>query len=507
MKKILRSSLRRVALFAALAPSFAAAQPALTIYNQNFAVVRERVPLDLRVGENPVTFTGATILLEPDSVVLRDPTGRVALSILEQSYRGDTISPGLMLSLFEGKEIDFLVRDQAGKEYPVRGRVIRSGYTPNTGGGAGSAVTEYYPGQPMMSAQAGTPIIEVDGKLRFSLPGEPVFPALADDAILQPTLTWTLAADTAAKIDAELSYITGGMSWQAAYNLVAPEHGDTLDLVGWVTISNQSGKQFDGAAIKLMAGDVSKLQPEGPEGRQVLFDQLSVRAGMPQVTEKAFDEFHLYSLPRATTLRNRETKQVEFVRTSGIKAATFYVYNGAAIGPQFQGWNQDMIRNNPDYGTQSNPKVWVMREFKNSEDNQLGLPLPKGRTRFYRRDEADGRLEFTGENTIDHTARNETVRIYTGDAFDIVGERKRTNWQMSNRNDSAEESFEIRIRNRKTEPVEVRIAERLYRWVNWSIVAQSHEFTQTDAQNVEFRVNVPADGETVVTYRVHYSWQ
>ena len=225
------------------------------------------------------------------------------------------------------------------------------------------------------------------------------------------------------------------------------------------------------------------------------------------VTEKAFDEFHLYSLPRPTTLHNRETKQVEFIRAAGVKAKTLYIYNGVAVGPQYRGWNMENIRNNRDYGTQSNPNVWVMREFVNSEANGLGQPLPKGRTRFYRQDAADGRLEFTGENSIDHTPKNETVRIYTGDAFDIVGERTRTDYVLNNRNDSAEESFEIKLRNRKSEPVEVRVAERLYRWVNWDIVQKSHEFTKTDAQDIEFRVNVPADGETVVTYRVRYNWQ
>jgi hypothetical protein len=190
-----------------------------------------------------------------------------------------------------------------------------------------------------------------------------------------------------------------------------------------------------------------------------------------------------------------------------VKTRTFYVYNGADIPLQFRGWNQEAIRNNRDYGTQSNPKVWVMKEFDNTEANGLGVPLPKGRTRFYRRDDADGRLEFTGENTIDHTPKNETVKIYTGDAFDVVGERKRTDYVLSNRNDSAEESFEIRLRNRKSEPVEVRVAERLYRWTNWEIVQKSHDFTKTDSQDIEFRVTVPADGETVVTYRVRYNWQ
>lgn len=504
-------NLPRTFLFAALATTAVAlsgaAQPALTIYNQNFAVVREHVPLDLRAGVNSVIFSGATVHLEPDSVVLRDPTGRVSLRVLEQNYRSDTISPGLLLSLYEGKTLDFLTRDGSGKEILVKGRVIRSGYVPNFTG-ARLYGNNFYQQQMQLQQAAGTPIIEVDGKLRFSLPGEPQFPALTDDAILKPQLAWQLASDVPAKFDAELSYVTGGMRWEASYNLIAPEKGDTLDLIGWVTIDNQSGKQFDHAQIKLMAGDVSKLQPENDMRaygamKSMARDEMSQSA----VTEKAFDEFHLYSLARPTTLRNRETKQVEFIRATGVKAKTLYIYNGIAVGQQYRGYSMENIRNNRDYGTQSNPKVWVMREFVNSEANGLGQPLPKGRTRFYRRDDADGRLEFTGENTIDHTPKNETVRIYTGDAFDIVGERIRTDYVLSNRNDSVEETFTIKLRNRKSEPVEVRVAERLYRWVNWEIVQHTHDFAKTDAQNIEFRVKVPADGETVVTYRVRYNWQ
>ncbi len=495
-------------LLAALIPAVSAhAQSALTIYNQNFAVVREHVPLELKAGVNQVVFSGATVHLEPDSVVLRDPAGKVQLRVLEQNYRSDTISPGLLLSLNEGKTLEFLSRDRDGKEFIVKGKVIRSGYGPSFTGGQQYG-QNLYQQQQMMQQAAGTPIVEVDGKLRFSLPGEPQFPALTDDSILQPQLVWQLATDKPARFNAELSYVTGGMRWEASYNLIAPEKGDTLDIIGWVTIDNQSGKQFDNATIKLMAGDVSKLQPGQVMDTPAMFAAKAMtETGGAAVTEKAFDEFHLYSLARPTTLHNRETKQVEFIRGTGAKAKTLYIYNGAAIGQQFRGWNTEMIRNNRDYGTQSNPKVWVYREFKNSEDNGLGQPLPKGRTRFYRRDEADGRLEFTGENTIDHTPKNEMVRIYTGDAFDLVGERKRTDYVLNSRQDQMEEEFEIKLRNRKTEPVEVRVTERLYRWVNWQVVTQTHDFEKTDAQNIEFHVTVPADGETVVKYRVRYDWK
>ncbi len=475
----------KTSLFAPLLlATVAGAQPALTVYNQGFAVVRERLPLNLTAGENAVTFSGATAQLEPDSVVLRDPAGRVQVRILEQSYRADAMSQGALLALNEGKELDFVVRDQNAKEYLVRGKVIRSGHTP--GGG-----------EPL------TPIIEVDGKLRFFLPGQPLFPALAGDGILKPTLNWTLSANQAAQFEAELGYITNGLTWQAAYNLVAPEKGDQLDVVGWVTVNNQSGKVFENASIKLMAGDVNRVQPRAPRSMARGAVMMEMAAADGAVTEKAFDEFHLYTLPRAVTLRDRETKQVEFMRATGVKAPVIYVYDGAAMFGVFQG---GMVRD-PGYGTQSNKKVWVMREFRNSEENKLGLPLPKGRLRFYRRDDADGRIEFTGENELDHTAKNELIRVKTGDTFDVVGERIRTNFNGNNRQDFAEEDFEIKVRNRKTEPIQVRIVEHLYRWSNWSITQKSDEFVKKDAQTIEFQVRVAPDTEKVVTYRVRYEWR
>ncbi len=498
-----------LATLAAAPPAAAQGGQALTIYNQDFAVVRDRVALDLKQGANDVQFVGVTTHLEPDSVVLRDATDKVQLAVLEQNYRADTISQGLLLSRYEGKEIDFVVVNQQGEERIVKGKVIRSGYQPNYRGmsryGQQFAMRQQAMGD--WSGGAGSPIVEVEGKLRFTLPGQPIFPALTDDSILMPTLHWRVHAAAAARLDAEVSYVTGGMSWEASYNLVAPEKSDVMDIVGWITIDNQCGKTFADATIKLMAGDVHKLQPgdAGQAGADAYFLGAQEQAA-PRVTEKAFDEFHLYSLPLPTTLRDRQQKQVEFVRAANVKTQTIYVYNGAALG-QYRGWNVDMIRNNPDYGTQSNPKVWVMREFANSQANGLGMPLPKGKTRFYRRDDADGRLEFTGENVIDHTAKDETVRIYTGDAFDVVGERKRTNFDITNNNKQMQETFEIRVRNRKDTPVEVRVFERLYRWVNWQVIQKSHEFVKTDAQSIEFRVPVPANGETVVTYRVRYDWQ
>ena len=450
---------------AALATSLAA-QPALTIYNQNFAVVRERVPLELKAGVNVVKFAGATRLLEADSVVLRDPTGKVTLRVLEQSYRADTLNQGFLLALNEGKELDFLVRDQNARENVVRGTVIRSGYS-----GAGRA-TE-------------TPIIQVDGKLRFSLPGEPIFPALGDAGVLKPMLSWQIEGDRTGKIDAELGYVTAGFSWEAAYNLIAPEKGDAVDIVGWVTVANTSGQSFFDTTIKLMAGDVQKVQRrDAVELQRFEARVMSAPLMSGAVTEKAFDEFHLYALPRALTLRDRETKQVEFMRATGVKAPVVYVYDG----------------------TRHPTKVAVTREFKNSEQNGLGLPLPKGRTRFYRKDDADGRIEFVGEDLIDHTAKNELVRVKTGDAFDIVGERRAVERSSSGFKGQAEQAFEIKLRNRKATPVEVKVVEHL-NGPNWQVVEKSAEFTKKDASTIEFLVPLKPDEERSVTYRVRYEWK
>jgi len=226
----------------------------------------------------------------------------------------------------------------------------------------------------------------------------------------------------------------------------------------------------------------------------------------PPVSEKSFDEYHLYTLERPTTLRDRETKQVEFVRANDIKTKTIYVYDGVKIDAnRYNGWGYENIRENREYGMESNTKVWVMREFVNSETNHLGMALPKGRLRFYRRD-ADGQLEFIGEDKIDHTPQDETIRVNTGNAFDLAGERKETNYNVDNSHRTLDESFEIKLRNHKKEPVEIRVLEHLYRWNNWEITDHSNAFVKTGANTIEFRAQLQPDEEKTLYYTVHYSW-
>jgi hypothetical protein len=452
-------------LLAASSVSFAA-DPALTIYNGGYAVVRETLPIDLKSGVNQVSFAGVTAQVEADSVILRDIKGKAEFQVLEQSYRNDPVTQAMLLSLFEGKTLEFNRRETNKPDRVVVGKVVRSGFVP------GGNFVE--------------PIIEVDGKLQFSLPGEPIFPSLGNDNVLKPTLNWKLNSASSGKIDAEVAYLSNGFTWEASYNLVATDKSDLLDVVGWVTMNNQSGMTFTEAKIKLMAGDVNRAQPEYQRSaRGMRVAALSMSADKV-VTEKSFDEFHLYTLGNPATLRDKETKQVEFVRAAGVKAERVYVYDSLYQGGQAG-------------------KVQVYREFKNAEANKLGMALPKGKVRFYTQD-GDRQLEFVGENRIDHTPKDEIIRVLTGNSFDLVGEHRMTNNTEDGSNRVATQTFEIKVRNRKKEPVEIRVVEHATHGGNWTLTAQSQPHEKKDATTFEFRVPLKPDEEKVITYTIRYTW-
>lgn len=465
----------------------AAASTGLTIYNQNFAVVRDTIPLDLPAGLSEFHYERASAQLEPDSVILRDADG-VPLPVIEQGYRNDPLGEALLLSLFEGQTLDFYQREPNKPDRIVPGRIIRSGYQP---GGV-----------------SASPVIEVDGKIQFSLPGEPRFPSLGNQTVLKPRLTWRLQNAHPLRTTATLGYLTSGLSWEASYNLVLTEQGNSLDVVGWITMENRSGTTYEDATIKLLAGDVRKLprsqglrDEEGP----MRFRMTAAIAAEPAVTEKAFDEYHLYSLARPTTLRDQETKQVEFLRASDVYCDTVYVYDalhGSAGSWMQHGLSSPLLER--EAGLESGTKVAVVREFENTKQNRLGIPLPRGRVRFYREDGTS--LEFTGENQIDHTPADETVKIPTGHAFDLVGEHKRVGFAIDTSNNRIEESFEITLRNRKTSAVTIRVVEHLFRWSNWSLPVKSQDFTKTSANTIEFQVPVNAGGESRLSYTVVYTW-
>jgi hypothetical protein len=471
---------------------------ALTIYNQDFAVARTQVNLDLQPGPNEVTTTQVTSQLEPDSVVLRDSTGKQPFHILEQNYDAGVVNQQWLLEKYEGKTLDFQLSSSVMSEGHVvpgpviTGKIIRAGSQQN--------------GYPQTQ-----PLIEVNGKMQFSMPGTPLFPASADGLLLKPTLRWKVQADKSQKIAAELAYITGGLSWEATYNVVAPQSANVTgeeraDILGWVTIHNQSGTEFPEARIKLMAGDVAKIIPadkfRGGVGRAYAMNQTI--AVEPQVTQKAFDDFHLYDLNRTVALRDGEIKQVQFIEATGVSLKRSYVYDSAAenLQPYYGG----QVNQQRDFGiSQGNGKVHIVEEFKNSEANHLGIPLPAGRVRLYRRD-TDGQMEFVGESTIQHTPTEDTVKLTTGSAFDVKGTRRQTDFHIDQHARTVDETFEIKLTNQKQQPVTVAAIEHLYRGDNWEIATRSSEYTKLDSHTIQFPLNVPAKGETTLTYTVHYTW-
>ncbi len=488
------------------APSAPAA--ALTIYNENFAVARTTIALDLHAGLNEVSTDEVTTQLEPDSVVLRDLTGKSSFRVAEQDYDAAIVTQEWLLNKYEGKAIDFAVGGYGFAEGHfvappmVRGTIIRA---PRQ---QADAYGNY---------QQAQPLIEVDGKMQFQMPGTPFFPASTDGLLLKPTLRWQIESEKAQKLTAELAYITEGLNWEATYNVVtgaesasgskAAAEEEKADLVGWVTITNRAGTDFPQARIKLMAGDVAKIQPRAGmaiNGRQIMMAEAVAVSG--QVTQKAFDDYHLYDLNRTVSLANGETKQIQFLEALGVTVVRSYLYDGAATEIQPYANYSERFVQDQNYGlSSSNTKVQVQQEIKNTESNRLGIPLPAGRMRLYRRD-ADGAMEFVGESTIGHTPVEDTVKIVSGNAFDIKGSRRQTDFRVDTSRRNLDESFEVKLTNQKKAPVTVLVNERLYRGDNWEIEKNSVDYNKLDSQTVQFPVQVPAQGEATLTYTVHYTW-
>ena len=474
-----------------LSLSSAVAAPSLTIYNQDFAVVRQEVPMNLKPGINQVSFDQVTAQLEPDSVVLRDPSGKLDFQILEQGYRNDPVSIGLMLDHFEGKQISFLVDEEDGKRIEKIGTIIRSG----------NHHQQHSYRYSDSSTNYGNAIIEVDGKLQFGLPGEPLFPALGEDSILRPTLNWTLDAKWSSGT-AELSYLSSGFSWKADYNLVVTaDTSDDASLNGWVTLSNNSGTRFDEASISLLAGDVNKIKPNA----RTYYESSSIDPFAPAtrrektVTQKELGSYHLYNIARPVSLRDNETKQVQFTESNKVKATKSYLY--APLRGKGSGASPNTTNAKKDGFSKDVQIYWAL---DNTEDNGLGIPLPAGKIRLYQSE--DNKLEFLGENTIDHTPQKETIEFYTGNAFDLVGERRIVNFEHNRTDEYMLETIEVKLRNRSKETVTIDTHEPMWRWSKWTIVKSSEDYQKLDHTTLQFRSKLDPDEEEVITFTVRYDY-
>ena len=467
----------------------------LTIYNQNLSLVREERTLDLAKGLNRVVIPDIPSTIDGTSVHFLSLTDPAGIKILEQNYQYDLVHQAKLLEKYIGRQVEFVRMDEATKkEYTVDGKLLATGYVAQPA----------YGNAPPTFLNMGGMVAEINGKIEINPAGRLVLPSLPEGLILRPQLEWLVTNNRDGRQRAEVSYLAGQLSWSCNYVALLDKDDSRLDLTCWVTLTNNSGTTFKNAGLKLVAGDVNIVQDEFRNGMALSKSQLSLDGGQPQFKQTDLFEYKLYSLQRRTDLGNNETKQIELTSGRDVPSKKVFIYDG--IGDWWRSYyNNYSYRSQGSFGQQSNPKVGVFVTFKNDAKSGLGMPLPKGKVRVYKRDE-DGKQQFIGEDEIDHTAKDEEVRLYLGNAFDIVGERAQKDFKSYAAGRVVEETIEMKVRNHKSEQVEVLVYEHPWRWSQWEIVKASAEWEKVDQSTLKFPVRIGKDQEKVVTYTIRYSW-
>jgi len=348
-------------------------------------------------------------------------------------------------------------------------------------------------------------IAEVNGKIEVNPMGRLVLPSLPEGLILKPQLEWLVSNSHEGSHKTEISYLAGQLSWSCNYVVVLNKDNTNLDLTGWVTLTNNSGTTFNNAGLKLVAGDVNIVRDQfdgGLRGGVAMMKTMS--EAEPQFKQTNLFEYKLYSLQRHTDLKDNETKQIELTSGKNVASKKVFIYDGMADQWRYYTNSYD-YRTQQSFGQQSNPKVGVFVTFKNEEKSGLGIALPKGKIRVYTKDE-DGKEQFIGEDQIDHTPKDEEIRLYLGNAFDIVGERAQKEFKTSASGHVVEETIELKVRNHKDETVEVLIYEHPWRWSQWEIQNFDGKWEKVDQTTIKFPVKIAKDGEKKITYTIRYSW-
>ena len=449
---------------------------AVTVYNGGYGVVREVRKLTIG-ADGKVMFKDVASAIDATTVHFKSLTDASA-KLLEQNYQYDLVSANKLLHKYIDRPIEVVCADK------------------NTYAGT---LLSYDNAQLVLQRKdGGIVMVQRPDNVR-----DIRFSALPGGLLTRPTLLWLVATDKPGDHLAEVTYQTGGVNWHAEYVLVLNRDDTQADMSGWVSVQNNSGKTYTDAKMKFIAGDVRRVQEQRIAEPRRGREYAKGRAEAAPMEEKAFFEYHMYTLPRPSTVADNEIKQLEmFTPARGVKVVKKYLYN--PLG-QFR-WHWGSRYTDAAYGVTSYKKVNVFVEFRNEAKNGLGIPLPAGKIRVYKQDPDDKAMEFIGEERIDHTPKDEDLSLHIGNAFDIVGERKQTKFRVESRRNWMSESFEIKVRNHKKEKVTVRIKEPLYRWSNWRVTEKSHPFKQLDSRTIAFDVDVEVDKEVTVTYTVEYTW-
>ncbi|MBY0267986.1 MAG: hypothetical protein K2W84_16335 [Burkholderiales bacterium] len=445
-----------------------------------YAVVRQQRELALQRGRNSVRFNDVAALIDPTTVRFESLTDPAGTRVLEQNFQFDLVNTQRLLEKYIDRRISV---DQ------VRGSGVES-----------------FSGT-LLSTSGGIVLKRDDGGIQTLPHNAGVrLPDLPGGLITRPTLVWDVNASRAGNHASRVSYQTGGMTWWTDYNLTYQDGTDAnsckLDVGAWVSIVNKSGAGYSDARLKLVAGDVNRVQQPGRVPAAAMARASIAAEAAPGFEEKEFFEYHLYTLGRPVTLPDNSTQQFElFPVARGVPCEKTLVYQGT---PGFRGYGGPVTDRN--YGQTGNRKVDVFLSFKNGQSQNLGQPLPAGRIRVSKLDPADQTLEFIGEDSLDHTPRNENVLIRMGSAFDVVGERRQVNFSIDTSRKTMTEEIEVKVRNQKKEAVTVMVREQLYRWSHWQITSKSHDYRKDDARTVMFPVKLAAGAEGVVRYSVTYTW-
>ncbi|MSQ47279.1 MAG: DUF4139 domain-containing protein [Deltaproteobacteria bacterium] len=435
---------------------------ALTIYNSNLALVKDQRDIEFGVGDNILQFADVAAQILPATVHIKSLTDAQGLHVLEQNYEYDLLNPAKLMEKYVGKEVKLFDKNSyTGKEDWLVGTLL--------------------------SANDGY-VYQIGNEIHINPPGRVILPQVPENLMAKPTLVWLLRATKAGKQKIETSYLTNKITWQADYITVLSVDDSKADLTGWVTIDNQSGATYQNAMLKLVAGDVHRVQPEQVYVRTMAMDAAPAAPPPPQFREESFFEYHLYTLDRPATVKENQTKQMTLLSAAAIPVTKRLVFQG----------QEGYFYNQYGEGSFAKQKVSVSLEIDNTQKNNLGMPLPKGTVRVYKADK-DGSLQFIGEDAIDHTAKDEKLTVKMGEAFDVVGERKQTDFKRI-ADAISETAWEIALRNHKDQPATVRIIEPVPG--DWEVLSASHKHEKADAHTLHFDVTVPTNKEVKVTYRV-----
>ncbi len=454
----------------------------LTIYNSDLALIRELRTLPLKKGLSKVIVPEIPATIDGTSLHFSSLTDASAVKILEQNYQYDLVSNEKLLEKFVGKNIEFIrIEEEKKKEYTVTGKLLA------IGNGAGITA-------------------EINGKIEINPIGRLVLPSLPDGLILKPQLEWLVDNRNPVNHEVEISYLAHAMSWNCDYVVLLNAEDNKIDLKGWVTLVNNTGTTFKNAGLKLVAGDVNVIpeEPVGYSARGLAKAASYERKEEPQFQQKDLFEYKIYSLQRRTDVNNNESKQIELVAAHDATARKVLIYDGMQDGWRY--WmNDNSYRSQGSFGQQSNTKVGVYVIFKNEEKAGLGLPLPKGKVRVYKKDN-DGKEQFVGEDNLDHTAKGEEVKLYLGNAFDVVASRVQKDFKTIVSGHSVEETYEVKLRNHKSTATEVWVYEHPWRASQWEISKVNCPWEKVDQTTIKIPVKLEKDQEKTIIYTIRYTW-